>query len=415
MKSWIFILLFVLTLPASAQQTVMRKTDGLPRKKQASIDSLILSEVNAGKIPGAVVLISRNGQLLYTKAYGYAVRFDRNGNYRKDPVPMTTGHLFDIASLTKVTGTTTAIMKLASEGRLQVDDPLYRYLPAYNTAEKSAITIRHLLTHSSGIFEWYPMYYFSKGNRQQTYALIASLPLKYPVGQERHYSDLGFTVLGQLIETLTHQPLELYLEDSIFHPLGMLHTFYLPLKRNYKGPIAPTSFGNPYEYRMTHDSSLHMMVSGLDPESWNGWRQYALMGEVNDGNAWYANGGVSGAAGLFATAADLQQILNLLMNGGKHGKQQFIREVVVRQFLTIDSLKNGLGWMMDPTSTFLKNAPAGSFGHTGFTGTSMVGVPESGYTLILLINRQQKGLLPSGEYYNVSPLRGAVLQALLKN
>lgn len=413
MKRWFFYLLFLLPVAARAQQSIVKKAHGLSPAQQFRIDSLIQAEVKQGRIPGAVVRISRNGALLYTKAYGYAVRFDSNGAYLKNPEPMTTGHLFDIASLTKVTGTTTAIMKLESEGRLQLEDPVSRYLPAWGSPDKLGIRIRHLLTHSSGIYEWYPMYYISHGDRQKTYALIASLPLKYPVGKERHYSDLGFTILGQLIETISGQPLETYLEDSIFRPLGMLHTFYLPLQRNYKGPIAPTSFGNPYEYRMTHDPSLGMMVPEVNPDSWKGWRNYPLRGEVNDGNAWYANGGVSGAAGLFSTAADLQKLMDLLMNKGKIGNKVFIREPVIREFLTMDSLHNGVGWMMDPSSTFMKNAPAGSFGHTGFTGTSMVGVPASGYTLILLINRQQRGLLPTKEYYNVSPLRGAVLQVLL--
>lgn len=413
MKSWISFLLLLTPFLAGGQSASYPGQGGLDKKRQSRIDSLIQSEISLGNIPGAVLQISQHNRILYSKAYGYAIRFDEKGGYLKNPVPMTTGHLFDIASLTKVTGTTTALMKLVSEGRLNVDDPVSLYLPAFRSPDKSVITTRHLLTHSSGIYEWYPMYFTAKGDRQQTYALIASLHLKYPVGKERHYSDLGFTVLGQLIETISGMPLERYLEDSIFRPLGMLHTFYLPLKRNYKGPIAPTSFGNPYEYRMTHDSSLHMMVPGLDPESWTGWRNYLLNGEVNDGNAWYANGGVSGAAGLFSTVGDLQQLLDMLMHKGRVGKQQFIREAVVSDFLTSDSLNNGLGWMMDPSSTFMKHAPAGSFGHTGFTGTSMVGIPESGYTLILLINRQQKGLLPNKEYYNVSPLRGAVLHALL--
>jgi CubicO group peptidase (beta-lactamase class C family) len=384
------------------------------RQAKKSIDSLVLAEITQNKVPGAVVQVSIGGRVVLSQAYGYALRFDSSGKPVTTPEKMTKEHLFDIASLTKVAGTTTAIMKLVSEKRLQVDDSISKFLPAFRTAEKSGITVQHLLTHTSGLYEWYPMYYVSHKNRKTTYDLIASLPLNYAINQQRKYSDLGFTVLGQLIETLSGKPLEVYLEDSIFRPLGMLHTFYLPNKKSYKGPVAPTSFGNPYEYRMAHDSALGFRVKEIDPSSWNGWRHYLLRGEANDGNAWYANGGVSGAAGLFSTMDDLQTLTYLLLNKGMKKGKYFIRPEVVETFLRVDKFKNGLGWMMDPHSTFMKNAPVGSFGHTGFTGTSIVAIPEFNSSLIILINRQQSGLPASGEYNNVNPLRGALLEVVLK-
>jgi CubicO group peptidase (beta-lactamase class C family) len=194
----------------------------------------------------------------------------------------------------------------------------------------------------------------------------------------------------------------------------MNHTLYNPKARGRSSNIAATSFGNPYEYRMVHDSTLGFQVKGIDPDHWNGWRTYLLIGEVNDGNAWYANGGVSGAAGLFSTADDLQILVDMLMNKGMAAGRQFISEKTIELFLTMDSFKNGLGWMMDPWNSFMRNAPAGSFGHTGFTGTSIVAVPQFGLSIILLINRQHEGLLPTREYYNVGPIREQIFETVMK-
>ena len=165
---------------------------------------------------------------------------------------------------------------------------------------------------------------------------------------------------------------------------------------------------------MVHDPSLGYSFSEIDPDAWNGWRKYMLRGEVNDGNAWYANGGVSGAAGLFSTADDLQKIVDMLINGGNSGRKQFISGLTVSTFLSKDKFNNGLGWMMDPANSFMRNAPEGSFGHTGFTGTSIVVIPKYGISVVLLFNRQNKGLLQSGEYYNVNTVRQDVFNAVMK-
>ena len=346
---------------------------------------------------------------IYQQAAGYARRFDAAGSELKKPEKLRLTHLYDIASLTKVTGTTTAIMLLTDKGRLHPDDRVGKYIPAFNTADKKEITIRHLLTHTSGLYEWYPLYYRA-GSKAATYELIASLPLKYPVGKERHYSDLGFIILGQIIETVSGLSLEEFERQFIFQPLGMKQTLYTPVKNNYKGIVAPTSFGNPYEYRMVHDSSLGFVFKEINPDQWNGWRTYLLRGEVNDGNCWYACEGVNGAAGLFSTVNDLQLLVNMLLNKEEGG---LISKRTRDLFLTKDSFSNGLGWMMDPSNSFMKNAPAGSFGHTGFTGTSITVVPSMELSVILLVNRQQRGLLPSNEYYNLNPLRRRIFETIL--
>jgi CubicO group peptidase (beta-lactamase class C family) len=164
---------------------------------------------------------------------------------------------------------------------------------------------------------------------------------------------------------------------------------------------------------MVHDTSLGYVYSEIDPNQWNGWRTYTLRGEVNDGNAWYALKGVSGHAGLFSTIDDLQKLVDMLMNRGKVGRKQFISEKTIQLFLTADEFKNGLGWMMDPGESFMKDGPVGTFGHTGFTGTSIAVVPSLKLSAILLINRQNMGLLPTGYYYNPNPLRKAIFEAVL--
>jgi CubicO group peptidase (beta-lactamase class C family) len=373
------------------------------------VDSIVEAAIRADLIPGAVVRIERDGKTVYCKAYGWSQKYDYNRHLVQPAPEMDTATLFDLASLTKVVGTTTSLMLLADRGLIHIDDPVSRYLPGFDTGAKRQVTIRHLLTHTAGLYEWYPLFYFS-GHRDSTIRFVEGLPLKFPVGRQRKYSDLGFMLLGAIIEKVSGMRLDVFEEENVFKPLGMVHTGYNPIHR---GNVAATSLGNPYEYRMVHDSSLGFAVPGLDPRSWDGWRHYVLRGEVNDGNAWYANEGISGHAGLFSTAADIQLLVNMLLNNGVASGRRFISEAVVRSFLTPDGFQNGLGWMMDPANAFMKNAPGGSFGHTGFTGTSISVVPADHLSIIILINRQNVGLQPNGAYYNPNPIRQAVFEAVM--
>ncbi|MEI7586213.1 serine hydrolase domain-containing protein [Runella sp.] len=375
------------------------------------ISPVIEKYITEKKIPGAVLAVKKGDKTVFIKAYGYTKLKEFDGSMAVHPESMTVNHLFDIASLTKVIGTTTAIMKLHDQGQLNVEDPASKYLKGFDEGDKKKITIRHLLTHTSGLYEWYPLYYFSN-KRASTVAFIKQLPLKFPVGEGRHYSDLGFTLLGEIIQNVSGKPLETYVKTEIFAPLHMTHTGYTPDKKSNR--FAATSMGNPYEKRMVEDPTLGFTVKGLDPQSWTGWRQYVLQGEVNDGNAWYANEGISGAAGLFSTVDDLQKLVDMLKNKGQVKGKSFISAKTIALFLIPDSFKNGLGWMMDPQNAFMRNAPAGTFGHTGFTGTSITVVPEQKLSVILLINRQNMGLQPTKDYFNPNPIREAVIKAVLK-
>jgi len=379
----------------------------------SKIDSILQTKVNLDEIPGAVIEIKNGDQIIYKHAYGYAQKYDYNHKLLNPPEKMTTGHIFDIASLTKVIGTATSVMLLADRGLLKIDDPVYKYIKAFDTPEKREITIHHLLTHTAGLYEWYPLYYLA-ANKMESYRLIGDLPLMFPVGAQRRYSDLGFVILGEIIETISGMPLEKFMEKNIFIPLNMNSTTYNPLLTGKFKNIAATSHGNPYEKKMVYDSTLGFKIKEIDPAKWNAWRTYTLRGEVNDGNAWYANGGISGAAGLFSTVEDLQKLVDMLINKGKTGSHQFISEKTIHTFLTKDKFNNGLGWMMDPDNFFMKNSPEGTFGHTGFTGTSITVIPKYHISVILLINRQNTGLLSNGEYYNVNPIRLQVFNAILK-
>jgi len=377
------------------------------------IDSILNSQVNDSKIPGAVIEIKKDGKVVYKQAYGYAQKF--NDTHEPLPVPeqMTTETLFDLASLTKVVGTTTSMMLLVDKGMVNIEDPVSKYIKAFGTPDKAGITIRHLLTHTAGLYGWYPLYYRAS-NKQETFKLIGELPLATAIGEKRVYSDLGFTILGEIVETVSGLPLDEFEEQNIFKPLGMGHTMYNPLKKSGHYKIAATSFGNPYEYRMVHDPSLGFQFKEVNPDQWNGWRHYVLKGEVNDGNAWYAEQGVAGAAGIFSTVDDLQKLVDMLLNKGNLGNTQFISESTINTFLTKDKFNNGLGWMMDPTNSFMKDGPEGTFGHTGFTGTSITVVPSQNLSIILLINRQQMGMINNNkEYYNPNQIRAQVFKAVM--
>ncbi len=388
---------------------------GDPRKisnLNAQIDSILQTQVDLDRIPGAVAEIKINNSVICRKAYGYAQKYDYNNKILTIPEKMTADHLFDIASLTKVIGTTTSIMLLADRGQLRINDRVCRYIKGFDSPDKKKITIRHLLTHTAGLYEWYPLYYLVS-DRQECYDLIARLPLAYPVGKQRRYSDLGFVILGEIIEVVSGMPLEKFMEQNVFKPLGMKNTMYNPLSSGRDLKIAATSPGNPYEKRMVFDPTLGYTRSEIDPRKWNGWRTYVLKGEVNDGNAWYANGGVSGAAGLFSTADDIQKLTDMLIKEGLTSSGRFLSAGMIRTFLTKDKFNNGLGWMMDPSNSFMKEAPEGTFGHTGFTGTSIVVIPEYKASVILLINRQNTGLNGKGNYFDVNPVREQVFKAVM--
>ncbi|HEY3133615.1 MAG TPA: serine hydrolase, partial [Gemmatimonadaceae bacterium] len=271
-------------------------------------DSLISASV--GKlISGAVFLVAKDGRVVHQRAFGYEQLNDYEGRRLASPRPMRISTMFDLASVTKVMATTMATMLLVDRGKIELDAPVYRYLPDFRGLHLDSITVRHLLSHSAGLVQWQPLYYHAS-NSAQTYAVIRDMPLEWGVGDARHYSDLGFMLLGYLVERVSSQRLDSFLEQNLYRPLGLRSTTFNPKSHGFTD-FAATEQGNVYEKHMVYDSTFGYRYRG-DPAAWNGWRQYVLNGEVDDGNSYYANGGVAGHAGLFSTAADLRVLLDLL-------------------------------------------------------------------------------------------------------
>jgi len=399
--------LFFFIIGASCQSSAEKTTH---RAKLAEIDSLMKQALDDKLFAGAVIRIQHEDTLLHNKAYGFADRFDNNLKELEQPVPMTTHHIFDLASLTKVFGTTFGIMWLVDQNYVQLDDRIHNWLPEFNTGDKKSITLRHLLTHSSGLPQWYPLYY-EADNKEERYQAIAQKKLLWPVGEERHYSDLGFMLLADIIEKVSGQPLDIFLQKKIFTPLQLRHTTFNPLKKRFQNLVA-TSHGNPFEYKMVHDDNFGYTVD-VDPTAWDNWRRYTLKGEVNDGNAWYANEGVAGHAGLFSTASDLQKMIDILLKKEMNHDISLFSSSVIDTFLTNNRFGNGLGWAMDKNIISAKDTPSKTFGHTGFTGTNVVVIPEYKLSIILLTNRQHFGVNEAGSYPNLRPLRQNIVDVLM--
>lgn len=397
-----FVLILVSWFAACSSNPEPDKIGHIP-----AIDSLVQHEIKADHIPGAVIQIKKGDAVLHRAAYGYAQKYEWEMQLMDEPDTMTTDHHFDLASLTKVMATTLGIMLLTDADSIALDDPVQKYLAGFQEKDKSKVTIRHLLTHTSGLPQWVPTYYHASDSEEQS-QYITSLPLRWPVGKERHYSDIGFMLLGDIIEQVSGQRLDDYLQKEVYEPLNLQHTIFNPLDKGVERKIiAATSHGNPFEKQMVYDDHFGYEVD-VDPESWDGWREYTLRGEVNDGNAWYAREGVAGHAGLFSTVDDLQVLVDLLLNGGTFKEQQIISESIIDTFLTKGPHGNGLGWAMEKRIIAAEGSPDGTFGHTGFTGTSIVAVPKDSLSVILLTNRQNAGRQANGYYFDLGPLRQAI-------
>ncbi|MEM1095987.1 MAG: serine hydrolase [Bacteroidota bacterium] len=369
------------------------------------VDRVIEAAVAAEQIPGAVLLVAQDGVVLHERAFGDAQRFDFGNVPLDPPAAMTTAHVFDVASLTKVMATTLALMLLVDDELVDLDAPVHTYLPTFRGAAKDSVTVRHLLSHTSGLMPWEPVYYHAS-NADEALLHIASLPLAGTVGERVRYSDLGFMLLGYLVEAVSGQALDAFLDERLYGPLGLQHTSFRPSD----GPFAATSHGNPFERRMVADDTFGY-VCDEDPESFTAWRTYTLVGEVNDGNAHHAHGGVAGHAGLFSTASELNTLMTLWLNEGVYNSTRYISAGVLKAFLAPHTATRALGWAVDAGVLGMEGLPKGTFGHTGFTGTLAVGLAASGLSIVLLTNRQNLGVASDGRYASLTTLRRHVVRA----
>ena len=368
----------------------------------AAADSLIAESIGV-RVPGAVLVVAKDGRIVHERAYGFAQLNDYDGRRLAASRAMRTTTMFDLASVTKVMATTFALMLLVDRGTVDVEAPVWRYLPEVRGPRLDSITVRHLLEHSSGLAQWQPMYY-QAASPGETFAAIRRMPLSWGVGVERRYSDLGFMLLGYLVERVSGQPLDEFLERELYEPLGLRTLVFVPRRHGFTD-FAATEPGNVYERRMVYDREFGYLYEG-DPASWDGWRDYVLDGEVDDGNAWYAHAGIAGHAGLFGTARDLAVLLDLLNARGLAGGRRVLSERTVETFLTPTRFGHYLGWQIP------RGMPARSFAHNGFTGTWVLGVPEYGLSIVLLTNRQNLGVNERGYFPDVGPLQQAVARAI---
>lgn len=363
-------------------------------------DNLIEEALNNDLFTGAVLLIGTPEEILHHQAYGFATLYDENLRVVSRPDSMTTGHLFDIASLTKIFATTYGLMALHSDGMIDIDEPISNYLSEFETNTHSEISIRNLLNHTSGLIPWFPTYYVAE-NAVERRKYTSEQPLDNPPGKVRRYSDLGFMLLGDIIEKASGQPMAEFLNERIYSRVGIEQTGFNP---DNTQEIVSTSHGNPFERKMVYDANFGYNID-IDPDSWNRWRNYTLKGEVNDGNAFFTHQGVAGHAGLYSTAEDLFTLLKMVLNDGYHDSELILSPESIKLFTTKDEHNNGLGWGMDSTVIQVIKTENDMLGHTGFTGTNFVINSEAEMMYLLLTNRQHVGVDSTGNYPNLQELR----------
>jgi uncharacterized protein YbbC (DUF1343 family) len=317
------------------------------------IDGILNDAVHRNLAPGAVVIIGHKGKIVYRKAFGSrAVTPQRE--------PMTVDTIFDMASLTKVLATTSSVMKLFEEGKIKLADPVAKYIPEFAQNGKQDVMVRDLLTHYSGLPPDLELKPYWTG-LDEGYRRANAEKLMTPPGAEFRYSDINFIVLGELVQRLSGEPLDHYAAEHIFRPLGMEHTTYLP-PAEWRDKIAPTEIDE-------HTGRL-------------------LRGTVHDPTA-RQMGGVAGHAGVFSTADDVAKFAQALLdNDGKVWSPLTVEKMTTPQQARNQTDVRGLGWDIDtPFSTNRGELlPVGSFGHTGFTGTSLWIDPTTDTYIILLTN-----------------------------
>lgn len=379
---------------------------GLAADRLAAVDDVVsagLGSTPSDLYAGAVLLVAKDGVVVTHRAFGHAQTHD--GTTRLDPPrPMTVDTVFDLASVTKVMATTAAVMRLVDEGRLDLDAPVRSWVPSFTGGAKDAVTPRHLLTHTAGLPEWQPVYLHAAG-WEEAIAYVAGLDLGYPVGEERHYSDPGFMLLGEIVRVASGQRLDEYVPRAVHEPLGLTRTRYRPAPGD--GPFAATSLGDAYERSMVETGSPYPVLDGTVAD-FAGWRDHTLVGEVNDGNAAHAFGGVAGHAGLFAPASDVATFGQLLLDGGGDGGVRLASPEVLAEF-TRDAFHRGQGLGFGTARLAAVDGPsAGGLGHGGFTGTELAVDRERGTVVVLLTNRVHPGL----PYAEIGPVWTSLLRTV---
>ncbi|MGA9291830.1 MAG: serine hydrolase domain-containing protein [Ignavibacteriaceae bacterium] len=355
-------------LPGCSQQQQSVKNDSgssslssfKDEKRFYTLDSIINKSIEDSAFPGAVILVQKDGKIIYNKAYGYYTYDTASGR-------VSVNTMYDLASVTKVIATTSAAMICYDRGLFKLDDRVSKFLPQFGVKGKEKVSIRNLLVHDSGLRPDIPSYkaFDSVKNKEQgVMNEIFNDTLIYPTGTEMVYSDLNFILLGKIIEKVTGTSLDKFCNENIFEPLDMNSTMFDPPK-SLIGRIAPT-------------------------ENDNYWRHRQIRGTVHDETSQLLNG-VAGHAGLFSTAGDIAKLLQMLLQKGIYKGKRYIKSSTVEMFVKkqSDLSSRALGW--DTKSP--EHSTAGNFfssisyGHLGFTGTSVWTDPTRKLFVVLLSNR----------------------------
>ena len=339
-----------------------------------AVDARMGEGVSEGVFPGAVLMLVARGTIAFQETYGQAALLPASR-------PMSRETLFDLSSLTKPLATTAATLLLIQENRVSLDTKVSSLLPAFSGREKNSISLRHLFCHCSGLPAWVPFYervdykeisspglLGTDAAKAYVYEEAAKEPLAYEVGTATAYSDLGFILLGQIVETLSGDPLDRFCRSRIFDPLGLHHTFFIPV--NSPAPASAGAFA----------------ATEACP-----WRQKVMCGQVHDENA-YAIGGTAGHAGLFSTAAETHRLVEQWVKAW-HGRETLFHPKLVREFCRIQEIVPDSTWALGWDTPSPAGSSSGhyfqdpSIGHLGFTGTSIWIDLERRNWVILLTNR----------------------------
>jgi len=386
----LIVALALFVAPVSAQlPNALPASQGFAAERLARMDAVIAESIAKKELPGAVVLVGRHGKIVWRKAYGArTVEPEREA--------MTADTIFDLASLTKVVATTTSIMILIEQGKVRLNDPVVQFIPEMKGEGRDAITIEQLLTHVSGFAPDFDLRDRWTGYDEAMKRLYRE-PLRNPPGTRFVYSDINYIALGEVVHRMSGQMLDEFAQRTIFAPLGMRDTGFKP-DAKLRARIAPTEKRRG-QMNYLGDSGVN---AGTEGEQW-------LRGQVHDPTS-FRMSGVAGHAGLFSTADDLAIFCQMLLNGGVYNGVRILSPMTVAAMTQPHAVSEGgaargLGW--DIASSFSSNRgdlfPLGSFGHTGFTGTSIWIDPASDSFVIFLSNRVH----PDGKG-DVGPLRGRV-------
>lgn len=357
---------------------------GLSPEKLRRVDTLMRNAIAGETFPGGVVAVVKNGMMAYCNAYGYHT-------YEKDE-EVNPNDVYDLASLTKVVATTISIMRLVDEGKIALNDPVSKYFPEYERGDKAAVKIRDLLLHTSGL----PPFRVYVDNLKTRAAIVEAVkdePLVNKPGTTYEYSDLGFILLGEVVQQVTGMRLDDYARKMFYEPLGMESTRFNPKQAGswLADRIPPTEIDETF-------------------------RMKTIRAEAHDERAWYMDG-VAGHAGLFSNVQDLSIFARMLLNEGSYAGKQYVSAKTFRKFIRKQSVLNNRGLGFDRKSpagfsTAGQLSSSATYGHLGFTGTSLWVDPKKDMAVIILTNRTY----PKRTFgKNISQIRANVADAVFSS